>query len=171
MGWIETTNQNQFVYSPEVSHRTWKSAPGKGDSYWKPSFSGSMLNFGGVTCFAPGFGWRKNSSVLPLSRRSLVGSACGSRNGTVVKNRRKSLTTAPRAEMATQWRSVLKQWHDGTPKKRCNKKVRLVTLLFLFFLRGEVKKDSFQKQIRWLLVQLRENVGFFFQLWLNMTSL
>ena len=22
--------------------------PGKGDSYWKPSFSGSMLNFGGV---------------------------------------------------------------------------------------------------------------------------
>ena len=28
---------------------TWKSAPGKGDSFWKPSFSGSMLNFGGVS--------------------------------------------------------------------------------------------------------------------------
>jgi len=29
---------------------TWnlKINPGKGDSFWKPSFSGSMLNFGGV---------------------------------------------------------------------------------------------------------------------------
>ena len=27
---------------------TWKEVPGKGDSFWKPSFSGSMLNFGGV---------------------------------------------------------------------------------------------------------------------------
>ena len=27
---------------------TRKEVPGKGDSFWKPSFSGSMLNFGGV---------------------------------------------------------------------------------------------------------------------------
>ena len=31
-----------------MKHGTWKSAPGKGDSYWIPSFSGSMLNFGRV---------------------------------------------------------------------------------------------------------------------------
>ena len=35
-------------YTPEVKHGTWKSAHGKGDSYWKPSFSGSMLNLGRV---------------------------------------------------------------------------------------------------------------------------
>ena len=28
-------------------HRTWKLPPGRGYSFWKPSFSGSMLNLGG----------------------------------------------------------------------------------------------------------------------------
>ena len=33
-------------YSPENQHGTWKWTPGKGESFWKPSFSGSMLVFG-----------------------------------------------------------------------------------------------------------------------------
>ena len=38
-------------YTPEASHGTWKSSPGQGDSYWKPSFSGSMLNFLGGSLY------------------------------------------------------------------------------------------------------------------------
>ena len=38
-------------YTPEILHGTGKELPGKGDSFWKPSFSGSMLNFGGVKSF------------------------------------------------------------------------------------------------------------------------
>ena len=34
------------IHPWNFKHGTWKSVPGKGDSYWKPSFSGSMLNFG-----------------------------------------------------------------------------------------------------------------------------
>ena len=33
-------------FTPEVSHGTWKSAPGKGDSFGEPWFSVSMLNLG-----------------------------------------------------------------------------------------------------------------------------
>jgi len=33
-------------YSPENQHGTWKWTPGKGESFWKPYFSGSMLVFG-----------------------------------------------------------------------------------------------------------------------------
>ena len=36
------------IYTPQNKHGTWKWTLGKGDSYWKPSFPGSMLNFGGV---------------------------------------------------------------------------------------------------------------------------
>ncbi len=35
-------------YTPQNKHGTWKWTLGKGDSYWKPSFPGSMLIFGGV---------------------------------------------------------------------------------------------------------------------------
>ena len=35
------------IYTPGGKHGTWKLAPGRVDSYWKPSFSASMLNFGG----------------------------------------------------------------------------------------------------------------------------
>ena len=52
----------QLGYTPEVSHGTWKSAPRKGDSFWKPSFSGSMLNFWGVC--------KKNSLVAKGSGRN-----------------------------------------------------------------------------------------------------
>ena len=43
------------IYTPGGKHGTWKLAPGRVDSYWKPSFSGSMLNFylGGVTWIHP----------------------------------------------------------------------------------------------------------------------
>ena len=42
------------IYTPGVKRGTWKLAPGRVDSYWKPSFSGSMLNFGGgVTWIHP----------------------------------------------------------------------------------------------------------------------
>ena len=37
-----------YIYTPQNKHGTWKSVPGKGDPYWKPLFSGSMLNLGGV---------------------------------------------------------------------------------------------------------------------------
>ena len=37
-----------FDYTSQNKHGTWKWTRGKGDSYWKPSFPGSMLNFGGV---------------------------------------------------------------------------------------------------------------------------
>ena len=43
--WFKTI----WSYTPEVKHGTWKLAPGKGDSYWKTSFSGSMLNLGRVS--------------------------------------------------------------------------------------------------------------------------
>ena len=36
------------LYTPQNKHGTWKWTLGKGDSYWKPSFPGSMLIFGGV---------------------------------------------------------------------------------------------------------------------------
>ena len=36
------------TYTPQNKHGTWKWTLGKGDSYWKPPFPGSMLNFGGV---------------------------------------------------------------------------------------------------------------------------
>ncbi len=36
-------------YTPQNKHGTWKWTLGKGDSYWKPSFPGSMLIFGGVS--------------------------------------------------------------------------------------------------------------------------
>ena len=39
-------------YTPQNKHGTWKWTLGKGDSYWKPSFPGSMLIFGGVLCSA-----------------------------------------------------------------------------------------------------------------------
>ena len=35
-------------YTPQNKHETWKWSLGKGDSYWKPSFPGSMLIFRGV---------------------------------------------------------------------------------------------------------------------------
>ena len=38
--------KSRISYTPEVKHGTWKLAPGKGDSYWKPSFSGSMVSLG-----------------------------------------------------------------------------------------------------------------------------
>ena len=40
--WIYIIHPRSWAFS------TWKSVPGKGDSFWKPSFSGSMLDFGGV---------------------------------------------------------------------------------------------------------------------------
>ncbi len=36
-------------YTPQNKHGTWKWILGKGDSYWKPPFPGSMLIFGGVS--------------------------------------------------------------------------------------------------------------------------
>ena len=39
------------IYTPKNKHGTWKWTLGKGDSYWKPSFPGSMLNFRGVGVF------------------------------------------------------------------------------------------------------------------------
>ena len=40
---------DKAIYTPQNKHGTWKWGPlGKGDSYWKPSFPGSMLIFGGV---------------------------------------------------------------------------------------------------------------------------
>ena len=38
-------------YTPQNKHGTWKWTLGKGDSYWKPSFPGSMLVFWGVVFF------------------------------------------------------------------------------------------------------------------------
>ncbi len=38
-------------YTPQNKHGTWKWTLGKGDSYWKPPFPGSMLIFGGVYAF------------------------------------------------------------------------------------------------------------------------
>ena len=54
--WVPTQVFNRSVekyraytgYTPQNKHGTWKSVPGKEDPYWKPSFSGSMLNLGGV---------------------------------------------------------------------------------------------------------------------------
>ena len=39
----------QIECTPKVYHGAWEYTPGKGKSSSKPSFSGSMLNFGGVT--------------------------------------------------------------------------------------------------------------------------
>ena len=39
--------------TPQNKHGTWKWTPEKGDSYWKPSFSGSMLVSGGVRVLNP----------------------------------------------------------------------------------------------------------------------
>ena len=36
------------VYPPKVYHGTWKWHPGLGDSFWKPSFLGYMLNLGSI---------------------------------------------------------------------------------------------------------------------------
>ena len=44
-----TPPQKQKTTPPQNKHGTWKWTLGKGDSYWKPSFPGSMLIFGGVT--------------------------------------------------------------------------------------------------------------------------
>ena len=35
-------------YTPQNKHGTWKWTLGKGDSYWKPPFPGSMLIFWGI---------------------------------------------------------------------------------------------------------------------------
>ena len=43
------------MYPPWNYHGTWKYTPGKGDSYWKPSFLGAMLVSGRVSdvaCFS-----------------------------------------------------------------------------------------------------------------------
>ncbi len=40
---------SHLIYTPQNKHGTWKWTLGKGDSYWKPPFPGSMLIFGGVT--------------------------------------------------------------------------------------------------------------------------
>ena len=40
-----TEDTSQDAYTSGVKHGTWKLAPGKGDSYWKPSFSGSSRYF------------------------------------------------------------------------------------------------------------------------------
>ncbi len=40
---------------PQNKHGTWKWTLGKGDSYWKPQFPGSMLIFGGVIKCKHGF--------------------------------------------------------------------------------------------------------------------
>ena len=45
------------VYTPQNKHGTWKWTLGKGDSYWKPSFPGSMLNLGGVFLFCTVVVW------------------------------------------------------------------------------------------------------------------
>ncbi len=53
------------IYTPQNKHGTWKWTLGKGDSYWKPSFPGSMLIFGGVPMYTymvhlfyqPGYLW------------------------------------------------------------------------------------------------------------------
>ena len=61
-------------YTPQNKHGTWKWTLGKGDSYWKPSFPGSMLIFGGkLPCISrihtaekrwePPFGWYLRCSV------------------------------------------------------------------------------------------------------------
>ena len=50
-GWWKpsTCRGGRNIHPPEQTAGTWKWEPlGKGDSYWKPSFPGSMLNFGGV---------------------------------------------------------------------------------------------------------------------------
>ena len=38
----------KIYYTPQNKHGAWKWNLEQGDSYWKPSFAGSMLNFGGV---------------------------------------------------------------------------------------------------------------------------
>ncbi len=45
---LHSTLVDSTIYTPQNKHGTWKWALGKGDSYWKPSFPGSMLIFGGV---------------------------------------------------------------------------------------------------------------------------
>ena len=42
----------KLTYTSQNKHGTWKWPLGKGDSYWKPSFPGSMLNSGGVSPFS-----------------------------------------------------------------------------------------------------------------------
>ena len=49
-------------YTPQNKHGTWKWTLGKGDSYWKPSFPGSMLIFGGVNI-------PKNCPLDPVTSR------------------------------------------------------------------------------------------------------
>ena len=44
-----------LVYTTQNKHGTWKCTLGKGDSYWKPSFPGSMLVFEGVILMRPAF--------------------------------------------------------------------------------------------------------------------
>ena len=44
-------NDKNWIWdnSPENQHAPWKQTPGKGDSYWKPPFSGAMLVSGSAT--------------------------------------------------------------------------------------------------------------------------
>ena len=49
--WNMSCKEGTFwpLQPPEVKHWTWKSPPRKGNSFWKPSFSGSMLYFRAAT--------------------------------------------------------------------------------------------------------------------------
>ena len=69
------------VYTPEVEHGTWKWPPGKGDPLWKLSFSGSMLNSGGIPCFFLHFFPDKKKCHAPgRSRHSLHAVSWNSRS-------------------------------------------------------------------------------------------
>ncbi len=41
-----------LIYTPEVKHNPWKMMIGKPLSFWEGNFSGSMFNFGGVSCWS-----------------------------------------------------------------------------------------------------------------------
>ena len=62
------------LYTPEIQHGTWKEVPGKGDSFWKPSFSGSMLNFGGSIFHAVFTVWMYFSLTRHFRSQGLGGS-------------------------------------------------------------------------------------------------
>ena len=88
----------QTKYTPQNKHGTWKWTLGKGDSYWKPSFPGSMLIFWGVDSFfrqpnllcgfhgRPRF--RKNQNHVPRTNVGAAQDSCEQMD--VSKNRGKT---------------------------------------------------------------------------------
>ncbi len=68
-----------FRYTPQNKHGTWKWTLAKWDSYWKPSFPGSMLIFWGVPEILGDLWLALSPNTLPFKGSQLSGLPLGPR--------------------------------------------------------------------------------------------